>query len=89
MNSSPPLLDALNAALAVWRVDATADSGHRLVDALDQTLSSLRMHLDDEERQFLPLLEQHISAAEPAIGFRRVGRRRPGRAAAPVRNVDV
>ena len=58
------LLNALNAALAVWRVDATADSGHRLVDALDQTLSSLRMHLDDEERHFLPLLEQHISAAE-------------------------
>jgi Hemerythrin HHE cation binding domain len=58
------LLDALNAALAVWRVDATADSGHRLADVLDQTLSSLRTHLDDEERHFLPLLEQHISAAE-------------------------
>ena len=39
-------------------------SGHRLFDALDRTLTSLRQHLDDEERHVVPLLEQHISAAE-------------------------
>ena len=57
-------LDAANAALGVWRANATADSGHRLVDALDRALSSLQQHLDDEERYVVPLMEQHISAAE-------------------------
>ena len=57
-------LDAVNAALAVWRVDAAAASGHRLVDALDRTLASLWQHLDDEERHVVPLLEQYVSAAE-------------------------
>ena len=57
-------LDAVNAALAVWRVDAAAASGHRLVDALDRTLASLWQHLDEEERHVVPLLEQYVSAAE-------------------------
>ena len=38
--------------------------GNRLFDALDRTLTSLRQHLDDEERHVVPLLEQHITAAE-------------------------
>src|SRR4029077_4711564 len=46
-----------------WRVDASAASGHRLFDALIRTLTSLRQHLDDEERHVVPLLETHISAA--------------------------
>ena len=72
-------LDAVNAALAVWRVDAAAASGHRLVDALDRTLASLLQHLDDEERHVVPLLEQHVSAAEwDAHGSRR-GRPTPTR----------
>jgi hemerythrin-like domain-containing protein len=57
-------LDAVNDALAVWRVDASAASGHGLVGALDRALTSLWQHLDDEERYVVPLLAQHISAAE-------------------------
>jgi hemerythrin-like domain-containing protein len=57
-------LGDVHAALGVWRVDASAASGHRLFDALIRTLASLRQHLDDEERHVVPLLEQHISAAE-------------------------
>ncbi len=57
-------LGDVHAALEVWRVDATAQDGNSLFDALDRTLTSLRQHLDDEERHVVPLLEQHISAAE-------------------------
>ena len=57
-------LDDVATALAVWRVDATAQDGNRLFDALDRTLTSLRQHLDEEERHVVPLLEQHITAAE-------------------------
>ncbi len=57
-------LDDVHAALEVWRVDATAQDGNRLFDALDRTLTSLRQHLDEEERHVVPLLEQHITAAE-------------------------
>ena len=57
-------LGDVHAALGVWRVDATEQAGDRLFDALDRTLTSLRQHLDDEERHVVPLLEQHISAAE-------------------------
>ena len=54
----------VNAALRAWRVDITAAAGHRLVDTLDGTLASLRQHLDDEERYAVPLMEQHLTAAE-------------------------
>lgn len=57
-------LGDVHAALGVWRVDATVDSGNRLVDALIRTLTSLRQHLDDEERHVMPLMEAHITAAE-------------------------
>jgi hemerythrin-like domain-containing protein len=57
-------MDAVNAALGIWRVDATIDSGDRLIDALDRVLTSLQQHLDDEERYVVPLMEQHITAAE-------------------------
>lgn len=57
-------LDAVSTALGVWRVDAAARSGDRLIEALDQTLASLRQHLDDEERHLLPLLERYVTAAE-------------------------
>jgi hemerythrin-like domain-containing protein len=57
-------LDVVNAALGVWRVDPTIDSGDRLVVALDRMLPSLQRHLDDEERYVVPLMEQHITAAE-------------------------
>jgi hemerythrin-like domain-containing protein len=57
-------MHAVNAALGVWRVDPTIDSGDRLIDALGQVLTSLQRHLDDEERYVVPLMEQHITAAE-------------------------
>ena len=57
-------LDAVHAALELWRVDAAAASGHDLVDALDRTLASLWQHLDEEERHVVPLLEQYVSASE-------------------------
>jgi hemerythrin-like domain-containing protein len=57
-------LDAVNTALAAWRVDATAATSHRLFVALDRTLPSLQRHLDDEERYVVPVMEQHITAGE-------------------------
>ncbi len=57
-------LVAVDAALALWRGDVTAHPGHCLVAALDQLVTSLLRHLDDEERHVVPLLEQHITAAE-------------------------
>jgi hemerythrin-like domain-containing protein len=58
------LLDAVDAELAVWRIDAATTAGKRLVDALDQLLPLLWRHLEDEERDVVPLLEQHVTAAE-------------------------
>jgi hemerythrin-like domain-containing protein len=57
-------LDAVDAALAAWRGDATIATSRRLVVALDRMLPSLQRHLDDEERYVVPLMEQHITAAE-------------------------
>ena len=57
-------LGAVDAALSVWRDVVSAASRLVLVDALKQLIPPLRHHLHDEEDGVVPLMEQHITAAE-------------------------
>ncbi len=57
-------LDAVDAALSVWRDIVSAASRLVLVDALKHLIPPLRHHLHDEEDRVVPLMEQHITAAE-------------------------
>jgi hemerythrin-like domain-containing protein len=57
-------LDAVDAALSVWRDVVSAVSRQVLVDALKLLIPPLRHHLHDEEDGVLPLMEQHVTAAE-------------------------
>jgi len=52
------------ALLTDWRRGAGAAEGRRLADALDLLSSTLLEHLDLEEREVVPLIAQHITAAE-------------------------
>jgi hemerythrin-like domain-containing protein len=51
-------------ALEVWRDSASIESRRALADALDRLLPSLKDHLSAEEKIIVPLMEQHITAAE-------------------------
>lgn len=60
-----------------WRARALAADRDELADVLAQASVALDEHLADEERQMLPLIEQHITPAE----WRAVGER--GKAVIP------
>ncbi|TDD40951.1 hemerythrin domain-containing protein [Nonomuraea terrae] len=54
----------LEAAVAAWRGTGDAAVGTALAEALDRMVPAVLEHLDAEERQVLPLIEKHITAAE-------------------------
>ena len=51
-------------ALSEWAAEPTAERGARLVGALGTLRFELVHHLDDEERDILPLAAEHLSAEE-------------------------
>jgi hemerythrin-like domain-containing protein len=54
----------VDAALTIWRTDATVESREALAGAVERLLRPMNDHLRDEEQRVVPLLEQHISATE-------------------------
>jgi hemerythrin-like domain-containing protein len=58
------LLDQVGAAMAAWREDPTAAARAALIDAVTLLLPPLKGHLQLEEEQIVPLMEQHITSDE-------------------------
>jgi hemerythrin-like domain-containing protein len=58
------LLTELTAGLEAWRGTADAERGEALAAILDRLNPVLFEHLAAEEQQVLPLIEEHITAAE-------------------------
>ena len=58
------LIPQVDEALSVWRDNPTAESRQALVDVLDRLIPALKEHLSTEEERVVPLMEQHITAAE-------------------------
>ncbi|WP_432991521.1 hemerythrin domain-containing protein [Dactylosporangium sp. CA-233914] len=56
--------DAAAEALRAWSATLTAAAGERLAAAVDGLREALLVHLDLEEREILPLVTRHVSAAE-------------------------
>jgi hypothetical protein len=54
----------LTRTLTAWRATAGANDRAAAADILDQLVAVLREHLGMEERLVMPLVEQHVSAAE-------------------------
>ena len=71
-------LHTVGARLTRWAASATG--GETLAAALDDHRRALLTHLDEEEDQVLPLIAEHLSAAERAemgrLGARRTPRRK-------------
>jgi hemerythrin-like domain-containing protein len=64
-------LARIDALLPRWRERALAADRDELADLFAQASAALDEHLDDEEREMLPLVEQHLSPAEwKAVGDR-------------------
>ncbi|HEX3931926.1 MAG TPA: hemerythrin domain-containing protein [Nocardioides sp.] len=57
-------LDKAHGLLPGWQRAPDAESGERLAAAFEQLGSDLVEHLDQEERDILPLAEEHVSVAE-------------------------
>jgi hemerythrin-like domain-containing protein len=58
------LIPQVDEALSVWRDSPTVESRQALVDVLDRLIPALKEHLSTEEELVVPLMEQHITAAE-------------------------
>ena len=58
------LVEELRAGLADWRGSADPDRGAALATTVGQLSERLAEHLDTEEARAIPLIEQHITAAE-------------------------
>ena len=58
------LIPRVDQALNVWRDSPTVGSCQALVDILDRLIPALKEHLSTEEDHVVPLMEQHITAAE-------------------------
>ena len=58
------LLHRLDELVPAWRRTAAAETRDELVGVLRAVSVALEQHLDEEEREVLPLVEQHLSAAE-------------------------
>jgi hemerythrin-like domain-containing protein len=54
----------VDAALASWRINVSVESREALTGALERLLLPMKEHLRDEEQRVVPLLEEHITAAE-------------------------
>lgn len=57
-------LDGAERAVAAWRADPSAVSRDATVAALADLDAKLIPHLDEEEREILPIAAQHINVAE-------------------------
>lgn len=57
-------VDRCQELLAPWRAAPDAGRGEELARALEQLNEALVEHLDQEERDILPLAEEHITVAE-------------------------
>jgi hemerythrin-like domain-containing protein len=58
------LLGAVQVSLARWSKSANGIEQRRLAGILDQVSKALEEHLAEEEREILPLVEQHFTVAE-------------------------
>jgi hemerythrin-like domain-containing protein len=58
------LIGQAEALLPAWSTTGDYESGRALADVLEQVSQELAVHLQDEEQLILPVVEQHISAAE-------------------------
>lgn len=70
-------------ALAEWRADASAVRGEQLARVVDELTDGLVEHLDLEEREVLPLVTRHVTAAE----WNLLGEH--GRRTTPLRRVPI
>ena len=57
-------VDRCQELLAQWRPDPDPSVGEQLSSALEDLNEPLFEHLDQEEREILPLAQQHVSVAE-------------------------
>jgi hemerythrin-like domain-containing protein len=57
-------IDAVSAACAAWRAAPSAASGEELATALDELNARLQEHLDDEEREIVPLAAVTLTQEE-------------------------
>jgi len=57
-------VDRCQELLGAWRTDPDPSAGEQLASAVEQLNEALFEHLDQEEREILPLAEEHVSAAE-------------------------
>jgi hemerythrin-like domain-containing protein len=58
------LVDATQAQLDAWRLAPSSANGEQLAETVEQLNTALFEHLDQEEREILPLAEEHVSVAE-------------------------
>lgn len=62
-------IEAVSSACAAWRADANDATAQALAARLEELNALLEPHLDDEEREIVPLAAQHLSQKEwDAIG---------------------
>lgn len=54
----------VRSASAAWRAAPSAESAAVLRDRLDNALGVIGLHLDEEVREVVPLIDQHFTAAE-------------------------
>ena len=57
-------VDATQALRDAWRASPSAEAGELLASSVERLSAALFEHLDQEERDILPLAEQHVSVAE-------------------------
>jgi hemerythrin-like domain-containing protein len=58
------LIHQIDEALSTWRDSPTVTSRDALVEAFAPLITALAQHLGTEEHRIVPLMEQHITAAE-------------------------
>ena len=58
------LLDRVGALVPAWRATADAVVRDELAEVLRRTAQQLSEHLDEEEREVLPLVAEHLTVAE-------------------------
>ncbi len=58
------LLGRLDELLPAWAAEPGLPQRESLAETLDALAPALEAHLDEEEREILPLVEQHLTAAE-------------------------
>lgn len=57
-------ISTAEASLARWRAEPSQVAAAELATAIDELLETLNEHLDDEEREILPLVAEHLTVEE-------------------------